>query len=479
MVTGKAEPHRSVLLSIAIASILCGTDAVAAVDLQSEVTAGIAYTDNVTLASTAEESEVVYQLLPSFTLAQRATRMTSSVAYQMSAYRYDSGGENEVHNQFDGRTTIELDPENFLFDLGASRGQSIRDASLAIPRGTLPISANRVDRNEAYAGPSFRYPLGRSVTAAGSYQRSWVRYDDEPDATNFSTRDADSETVTFSFDNYRRERGMTWAVRYSSLETDYHVFVPWRYKQAVAELGAWVAQGLRIFVSGGKESAWDEPFDPSLEDTLWDAGLTKAAGERWVIELAAGERSFGNSRRGRVQFTFRRGSMSVVYNEEPTTQERNPYLRGGLFNPLEPDDFLADPGTPERFILKRLQWSAAFELSRTQLSFYFFDETREQRVLLDGTSLQDSEQSGVGISASRDLGARTNLRLGAGRSRRQFQPDVDGELTDASIAATYNFSPRSRLSLEYRYVEDKFDDNAVSDDGYDASTVSLLFTRIF
>lgn len=477
MAMGRAD--RRLLLSLAVGAAVAGAaSARAAVEFEPAITVGIAHTDNLTLASTDEESETVYQLLPSFTLAHQTPRVTSQVAYQMNAYRYDSRGEDEIYNRFNGQTTIALDPDNFFFDLGASRAQSVRDASFAIPRSTLPITGNRIDRDEAFAGPSFQYPLGRNVTASGNYQRTWVRYDDDIDTTSFRTRDADSDTAAFSFDNYRRQQGLTWAVRYTSMETDYGVFVPWRHKQAIAELGAWIGQGLRIFASGGKESSWDDPFDSGLEDTLWDAGITKTAGERWLIELAAGERTFGSTRRGRLEFTFRRGNMSFVYNEQPTTQERNPFVRGGLFDPLEPDDFLSEPGTPERFISKRLQWSLGFELRRTQLNFYLFDETREQRVLLDGTPVQDIEQSGASVSVSRQLGARTELRAAASRSSRQFQVGSERDLTEASLAANYSIGPRSDLSLEYRYVEDEPADGP-PDSGYEANTVSLLFTRTF
>src|SRR5690606_35617481 len=116
------------------------------------------------------------------------------------------------------------------------------------------------------------------------------------------------------------------------------------------ELGGWVNRKLRVFTTAGKESAWDQPFDPALEDEFWEVGAAANSGGTFSAEFGAGERTFGSSRRGQLQIALRRGSTSLSYSEQPTTQERNPFRRAGLLSPDDPDDYLSRAGTPERFI---------------------------------------------------------------------------------------------------------------------------------
>ena len=479
MATDRPDGRRNLLLSLSCAVVACSMNAHAEGQIGGAISAGIARTDNLALSTSNEEAETVYQVMPSFSLQQESTRIASQLAYQMDAFRYESLGEQQIYNRFDGRTTIALDPDNFFFDLGANRSQAIRDPRIAIPRGNLPISGNRIDRDEAYAGPWFQYPIGRNVVASGSYRRSWTRYDDAAlDSVDFTTRDADSDALSFSVNNYRRERGFSWAIRYNSAETDYHIVPSWKHQEAAVEFGAWAGQGWRLFVSGGKESPWEEPFESSLEDTMWEAGLNKTAGERFSLELAAGERSFGHTKRARLDVMVRRGRVSFGYVEEPTTQDRNPFVRGGLFDPFLPDDFLAEAGRAQAFISKRMELDASFELRRTQIGLAFINEQRERRILLDETRLPDIDQSGASVRVSRQLGARTDLRLAASRYRRQFELGNEVDLTEVMLGASYSVGPRSEVTLDFTRSEDEPRDEAVVG-GYTANTLSFLFTRTF
>lgn len=480
MATGRPERHGCLFFGLSVCSVVAfSTTGRAEVEFSARISAGVARTDNIALVETGAEAETVYQLMPSFELEQQSARVTSRLVYRMDAFRYDSLGEQEIYNSFSGRTTLALDPDNFFFDLGASRAQSIRNPLLEIPRGNLPLSDNRIDRDESFAGPWFQYTVGRDVTISGSYRRSWVRYDDtELDQLDFTTRDADSDEISFSIDNYRRESGAAWAFRYTFLATDYHIVQPWKQQQAVAELGVWAGRGVRLFASAGMESPWEEPLESSLEDTMWEVGLSKTAGERFSMELAAGERSFGSTWRGRLEMVFRTGRTSVSYAEESTTQERNPYLSGGLFDPFQLDDLLTEAGLAQVYISRRLQWDTAFNLPRTQIGVALLDESREQRLLLEGTSLPDYDQSGGVVRATRRFGARTGVHFVAGRFKRSFQAGDEFDLTEFTLGASYSLGSRTELTLDLTRTEDEPRSDAVGP-GYKVDTASLLLTRTF
>lgn len=428
------------------------------------------------LSSVDEQSETVYQLSPSFRLAQSSARLNASVDYRLDAYYYDKQSDSNIFHNLDAQATTALDRDNLFLDVGASRSQVIRDPSEPVPFGNLPISSNRTDRDEYYLGPSFQYPLAANITASGSYRRAWIRYDETaPGFGLFSVRDFEQDSTQIGLDNYRRQRGVTWAVRYNAQETDYGLFDPWKYRQASVELGAWAGGGFRVFATGGKESAWDDPFDAGLEDEFWEAGFAKQGGDRFSAEFAAGERTFGSSRRASLNWAFRRGQTSLNYVEQPTTQGRDPL--GALF-PGGPNDFLDRPGAIERYITNRLQWSVGFELRRSSFTVRLFDEEREQRFRLDGLPLPDEEQTGVSVSASWQAGARTNLSFTAQRAEREFVLDNVRTYASASFRIDYGLGAKTDLSFVFSRATEESDEGAFGGD-YDSNFMSLLLTRRF
>src|SRR6185369_14007659 len=62
------------------------------------IAGGVAHTDNLTLASEDKEPQTVYEVIPSFRLAQKSPRVTSTASYRAEGYHYQERGENSVYN---------------------------------------------------------------------------------------------------------------------------------------------------------------------------------------------------------------------------------------------------------------------------------------------------------------------------------------------------------------------------------------------
>ncbi|MEX2495898.1 MAG: TIGR03016 family PEP-CTERM system-associated outer membrane protein [Woeseia sp.] len=466
-------------LAAAIAAA-CMTTPLLAAEFGADVRAGITHTDNVALATVDEESELVYSLTPSFYLTHEASRLSTNANYQLQAYRYRDIGETEVYHQYNANVRAVLVPEMFFLDVGGNRTQSIRDPEQRIPQSNLPISGNRQDRDQYYAAPSFQYAFGPSVRTQASYRRTWIDYSDSDrigSVGSFRSQGNEQSDGNFSIDNYAQGQGFSWALRYDHQRTEYdEETVPWEYQQAVAEVGYWVGGNTRLFASGGKESAWDTPLDSSLEDTLWEAGLSQQMGERLSAEIAAGERSFGRSWRGSLDFQFRRGSTSLSYAETPTTEGRNRFRRSALGEDELPDDFLSRPGSAQRFISNRLEWRLNLDFQRTNLTFALFDVDRTDRTQIDGTPLDDESQRGASVTASYRVGARTDLSLRGSRSEREFRDGDKSDLTRASAAVDYRLGARTSLTLQYQHSKEEGESPFFSRN-YDANNVSLFVTR--
>jgi hypothetical protein len=462
------------LRSILVVSAGLITTPLLAMEFDAEVSAGATHTDNLTLAPDNEQGELVYRLEPSFQLLYEGTRITTDVDYRLQAFRYRDLEETEVFHEYDASIRADLVPDNLFFEVGTARAQAIRDPRLPIPQTNLPISGNRQDRDEYYASPSFQFPLGSTVAAQGDYRHTWVRFQED---------DQGSETIgneqgegTFSIDNYRQGRGLAWAMRYNWRRIEYdEQFFPWEYQIASLELGFWITGNTRLFASGGLESAWDAPLDPALKDEIWEAGVSRWVSERLLAEFAVGERSFGKSWRGTLDFTFRRGSTSLSYRETPTTQD-NSRIGQLSIGPDLPDDLLDRPGSGERFISNRLEWLLDLEFNRTTFSFNLFGENRTDRREFDGTPLDDETLKGLLTEISWQIGARTTLNIGGSWVDREFSDSDTSELIRGTAGVEYRIGARTLLSLEYEYTEEDGESELFARE-YVANSITLLLTR--
>jgi uncharacterized protein (PEP-CTERM system associated) len=255
---------------------------------------------------------------------------------------------------------------------------------------------------------------------------------------------------------------------------------PREFQQAGAELGYWVYQKTRVFGAIGKESSWDNPFDPSMEDPFWEAGFAHQAGDNLAVEFAVGERSFGSSWRGNLDYKLRRGNMSLSYSESPTT----PDFRGlaqaqqaqSALNPADLDDFLSQPGSADRYISSRFEWTLDLEFRRTGIDLRVFDEDRSDRFGADGLLLDGQSQSGAAVSLSWQAGVRTDFEISASIVNRETGFGARSKYSSAGLNLNYRLGNRSDVSLAYAHHEEQPRGQSLTGPDYVANVVSLLFT---
>jgi uncharacterized protein (PEP-CTERM system associated) len=440
---------------------------------------GVLDTDNVFLAAAPNEvDETVFQVSPSLDFDYENQRISTTIRYQFDWYDYSDLNTSNEYHRYDATFTGELVPDTFFVEVGGSRSQSIVDPDAIIPSNGLPISGNLADRDEYYFNPRFEKALGRFATVRADYRYADVDYDESDFEETAFVQDNVNESANFEIQNYAREEGFTWALRYEWNETEYDLSLPWEYQQASAEIGAWVNGSTRIFASGGKESAWDDPIDTSLQDAFWEAGFAYRNGDKLSAEFAAGERSFGSSWRGQVDYSFRRGELSFSYADTPTTTGLDRYSRGNLLDPQEPNDLLTRPGVAERYILERGQASLTFEFRATTLGFIAYDENRTGRFTADGTPIGDESQQGVSVSFTWQLGARTELAASGSISNRETELGGKDDFITGLVSASYQFGSSLGLSLGYNYSEQDPDFGSGGPD-YVANVLSLFLIYSF
>ncbi len=454
------------------------TGVVVAGEFEPNLSVGVTHTDNVTLVPAGPEAANVVLLRPGFTYSQNTSKLTADVAYRMDAYRYQERGESEIYHVLDADLSFGMVPDRLFLDFGGSRSEAILDPEGTISFDNLAITGNRVNRDDLYVGPSFKVPVGDDIVVNGNVRRTWVRYA-APLAAAGGLTDYASDGAAVSVDNYRKGVGLSWAARYVYQNVDYGVpfASDYRYQQAYAELGYWVSPATRLFVVAGKESPWDTPLDPGLTDSLWEAGIVRQAGERFRAELALGDRSFGSSWRGKLDYDFNRGHTALSYNETPTTSANDRFSRGGLSDPQEPNDYLFRAGSAERYISKRLEWSLSLKWERYDFAIAVFDESRDDRTLVNGVPLADERQSGANLSAAWRPGSRTQLYLRAMRADRQFADGKESDLAATTAGVSYRLGRQMRLSFELERRQQAAAQAAAL--SYRENLASFIFARTF
>jgi hypothetical protein len=396
----------------------------------------------------------------------------------MDAYHYQERGNNEIHHVLDADVSLGMVPDRLFLDFGGSRSQAIIDPEGTVAFDNLAITSNRVDRDDLYVGPSFQVPVGDDVLVNGDLRRTWVRYGDQISAVG-ALKDYESDAAGLSVDNYRKGVGLSWAARYVYQNVDYSVPLvsSYRYQQAYAELGYWVSPGTRLFVAAGKESPWDRPLDSGLSDSFWEAGVVRQAGEKFRAELALGDRSFGSSWRGKLDYDFSRGNTALSYNETPTTSANDRFSGGGLLDPEQPTDYLFRAGSAERYISKRLEWNLNLKWERYDFAVALFDESRDDRTQVNGAPLADERQSGVNLSAAWRPGSRTELHLRAMRAERKFADGKESNLAATMAGVTYRLGRQMRLSFELERREQTAALTAAL--SYHENLASVVFAHTF
>ena len=467
----KANRHLSVA-GIPIVSVFLAAAAVAAEDdLEAGIVLGVSHIDNVFLAPPPDEvDDIVYRVSPFIQYSRESQRLDTRLDYVLNWYDYSDTGLSSTFHTGTASVTAKALQNGFTLELGARRMQVLSDPDGVIPDGLLPLSGNLTDRDEFWGNPRLTRELGQSVTFEADYRYTFGRYGDR-------FQEDRNQQATVKVENYRAADGLTWALSYDWRRTDYEISESWEYQRATAELGYWTSASTRLFAAGGEESAWDEPFDAALADPFWEVGFSYKSGDKVTAEFAGGERSFGTSWRGDIDYTFRRGRMALSYVEGvSTTGFSRVTLTVDEGRPGELDDFLNQPGSAERFLQKRLQWTLDLSGRKTSFLLRVFNEDRTDRVTADGGTRADQSQAGVRVDVSWRAGARTTLIVDGALGERENGDLGESRFTAGGLAADYQIGRRTSLTLSYRYTEEQPRGTASLGRDYVSNMVSLLLT---
>lgn len=440
-------------------------------DFGLNIDLGVIHTDNVLLAEKGqEERETVLTIAPEFVLSKDSERLQADLRYRPEAYFYSNVDDaNDIFHVLDANMVGELVRDRFFLALDAARFQSIVTPDGRFPTSNLPISVNRVDSTTFGIQPYWQQKIGQaSLLLEVGFRR--VEYDDE------LYQSSDEGSGHFRLDNIESQQGLAWALDYRIRRMEYELSLPFEFQRASLNLGFWLGGTTRIFVEGGAETSFDNFIDSNMDADFWEAGFQFKPNQRLDLEIAAGDRSYGTSFRGRFAYTLRRGNISVSYDESPSTRSDSVFSRRPIVGTDNLDGLLDSPGSSDRFIRRRGELNTSIELSRSELTVRIFSEKRDLRTTADGTPLPDEDYSGAAIRWSWDMGTKTVLGLGADVSERNQEFRKDNLLRVGADVA-FQFSPRLSLHAEAIHANQEGKESSVFD--YDENQVRLYLRSEF
>ncbi len=435
-------------LGVLGALTLASTTAVAQQwEFATTVDLSVIHTDNLTLTSEeAAEDEVLYAVVPTFRLSRDSDRLEADIRYRPEAFFFDDQSDfNEVFHVVDANVTATLARNALYFFAGAYNYQSIQTPDRNIPTTNVPITANRVDARILEARPYWDQDLGfANIYLEAAYvDTTFSEFDNS--LVGFS-QDNNETRGRFELQNRSNQQRFAWGLEYQNRSLEYEDTATWDYERAGLDLGLWFNNSLRVFVAGGLETGFDQFLEGGLDDDFWEVGFQYRPSQRLNVELAAGERSYGDSYRGELSYQLRRGSTALVYSEEPRTLGDLLFDNRPIVDSDNLDDFLNRPGDTDRFILKRGEWRTTLDLARTDFSFRVFYETRDNRSNAVGAPLDDEELSGAALRVAWRPGSKSTIGVNADFTNRETL-GADADLI--RIALDYALRLSERISVVF------------------------------
>lgn len=439
------------------------------------------HTDNLTLAEPGSEiSDTVFLVAPSFKVTKDSERIDADLRYRPEGFFYsDNSDANDIFHVLDAQLTAAVVPQAFYVFASALNYQTILSPEANIPTTNLPITGNRIDATILEIRPYWDQDLGfADIFVEAAY------VDSQYDRVAGSSLDFNENNVQkrgyFSLDNFKDQQGLAMGFDYLSHRFEYEDAVPWDYQRAAVSLGFWVNGEIRIFGRGGVETDYENFLESNLDDDFWEAGFQYKPNNRLDLEIAAGQRSFGRSKRVNFVYTLKRGSTAFSYSEEPTARGELGYDYRPISAIDNLDGFLDRPGGSDRFIQKRAEWSTDIELAKSRMDLRVFSEKRKQRTSDTGASLDDEEFAGAAFRWAWDLGSKSTLRFLLDYVDSEYSDSLgptESELTSLGADYEYRLTKRYSVIIYAHHAKERGDVGSSRD--YDENQIRLTLRSKF
>jgi uncharacterized protein (PEP-CTERM system associated) len=450
------------------------------------------YTDNANQGEDDPDGSLILRATPGFTLlSEGSRRVQATLQYGLTGVtRFDADDNTDLLHKLNAVGKAEL-VEDFLFIDGSAH---ISQELISL-EGAL-VEAEISDNNRATVGtysvsPYIQKRLGTFANAEARYSASGAIF--ENDAAANSSVNSYSAALTSG----TRFADLSWGLDYFYREAMNRDYADSVFERASATLGYALTRTFRIFGTVGEE--WNDYLSVTETDgSFYSAGFGWSPSRRTSIEVAAGERYFGNTWDVSVRHRTRTSNWNVSYVEGLnditefllTTGTVYDYLCPGpdgtllfisdwLFSFPPAPGCIAFGGTPGLvtdlrngvFVSSVLRAGVSWGTGKLSYSLEAFDSLREYQV-----SASEDRTQGVTAGMTYRMAPKTSVRGSLDLTRYETSSSIPGRIFAArpntqdreddiyrlNLGVDHQFDPDFSGTLTYQYQQR--DSNIVNGD---------------
>ncbi len=444
----------------------------------------------------SKKSDLITQINPGVTVSGTGQRFNLNAQYMMNNLIFARNNDfTRIRHMLNADANTEIIRDLFFVEGNALIAQ--QNIGLLGPQTDSNIFAtgNRATIQVYSVSPYLRYRFQNFASTEIRYTRSIV------EGGIFGFRDSQRNSFQLGLNSGSSFTKLTWGLNYSNQMVHLSgVDRDIEFERSIANFRYHLTRRLSLTSSGGYERNSFVSIRGQTSLPTWTAGFIWSPNRRTNVQFSAGQRFFGDTYLGEINYSKRLLNVRVLYAEDITTFNQQAGAFGafgaldanilgglGLQNLLGLTNFL----TNRVFLQKRFNATVALNGSRNDLSLNLFSISRTPYSSADLDAdliglgnlflFDNTKQMGGSIAWNYKISPRTALNTTFSYLRFDFSGS-SGTNDNLVFSTSLNrdFDADLRGSLEYRRI-DRLSDLQVGGGniGQSANAVTVSLTKNF
>jgi len=447
--------------------------------VDSGVSTGLTYIDNVNLASTGQKSDMIATLSPNITLSGKGARANIDLAASIEFNNLNKS-TGSYNTQLQANADVELVERLLFVDAKSTISQNAIDPLVVSGSDNLNNTSNTTTTTTFQLSP---YVKGRLKRFA-DYEVRYT-YNDVANSEGQNSGSS-SETISVGLDSGDDFQKFTWGIHGNHKTTAAEQGSSRDNAAMNITLGYQVNRKWQVNTTLGKE--WNDTSATGEDPNgfTWDIGATWTPSPRTDLDFGIGKRYFGSTKRFSFNHKSKRTIWTASYTHSVTDSHTLLSDQDVLFdtdpfgNPIDP--VTGDPVSVSQllaaindntFVDQRFSTSFTWQGRRTTLTVSGDHSTQTR-----GSS-SETQLLSFGVTASRNLSGLLSANANINWSESESTGGASNSASDTirlGAGFTQQLGIKTNLGLNYSYTERNSDQ---AGQGYDENRLALTLSHDF
>jgi len=438
-------------------------------------TVSLVHTNNVNLAESGEESDLIPTIAPYWSVTAKGGRINFDMTG--SSELKDVGGSNQTNNlSYQTNADAELIERILFIDANATASQNAINPLAKSGSDNLNESTNTTSTYTARISPYVRGRIKRFAEFEGRFTYSYVTNSEIDDG------DTSSRELTLSLNSGAEFGKLSWGVNTSQKANSSQGGSSTDNASLDVNLGYQINRGWRMTGKLGKEWSDFTSEDGDTGGINWELGAIWTPSPRTSLDFGYGKRFTGST--GHLDFSHRsrRSVFTASYSQE-ITDSHDLLSNQVIYDPLDPFGELPDHFTGDMIlladgtILRSITNNDQFLNDRFSVGYSL--QGKRTTLSVDGdytkqTSADTAETSsyGFGVTVDRSLSGLLSADAGLTWDSQTGADDSKSDVWRLNLGLNQKLGKKTSLSFDYIHTK-RESDNAGDSYEEDKMTLSL------